>query len=114
MEHLWRTGPSTVGDVLEALNWATNRKLAYTTVMTILVRLAEKAYVTRTLEGRQFRYSAAFPEEALQAEIGRRELRRLVERHGAATLAGVAADLVGADADLAIRLRAMADRGAEG
>ena len=114
MGHLWHVGPATVGDVLGALNGATKRKLAYTTVMTILARLDEKGYATRTREGRLFRYAAAFPEGALEAEIGRRELRRLVERHGASTLAGFAADLAGPDAELVRRLRAMADSGAEG
>jgi predicted transcriptional regulator len=109
MTHLWHVGPATVGDVLDALNEAAGRKLAYTTVMTILVRLDEKGFVGRTLEGRHFRYAAVFPEEELAAEIGRRELRRLIERHGAESLAGFAADLVGADARLTERLRAIAD-----
>ena len=78
--------------------------------MTILVRLHEKGFVARTREGRHFRYAAAFPEDALAAEIGRRELQRLIDRHGAGTLAGFAADLVGPDADLADRLRTIADQ----
>lgn len=113
MAHLWHVGPATVGEVLDALNGAAKRKLAYTTVMTILVRLDGKGYVSRTREGRHFRYAAAFPEDALGAEIGRRDLRRLIERHGADSLAGFAADLVGADADLTTRLRTLADETAE-
>ena len=113
MAHLWHLGPATVGEVLEALNAATKRQLAYTTVLTILVRLGEKGYVNRTREGRLYRYAAAFPEDALAAEIGRRELRRLIERHGVVTLAGFAADLVGADAALAVRLRALANEPAD-
>ena len=114
MAHLWQVGPATVGEVLDALNGPAKRKLAYTTVMTILVRLAEKGYATRTREDRHFRYAAAFAEDALGAEIGRRELRRLLERHGANTLAGFAADLVGSDADLVTRLRALADETVQG
>ena len=114
MAHLWRVGPATVGETLEALNASSNRTLAYTTVMTILVRLDDKGYVTRTREGRLFRYAAAFAEEAFGDEVGRRELRRLIERHGADTLAQFAADLVGNDADLATRLQALADERAEG
>ncbi len=109
MAHLWQVGPATVGEVLDALNATTKRKRAYTTVLTILVRLGEKGYVTRSREGRLYRYVAAFPEDALAAEVGRRELQRLIERHGVGTLAGFAADLVGADAALAVRLRALAD-----
>lgn len=108
MAHLWHVGPAAVGEVLQALNAASKRTLAYTTVLTILVRLGDKGYVTRTREGRLYRYAAAFAEDALAAEVGRRELRRLIERHGASTLAGFAADLVGPDAALAVRLRALA------
>jgi predicted transcriptional regulator len=79
--------------------------------MTILVRLHGKGYVTRTAEGRRFRYRAALDEEALEATIARRELSRLIERHGAASLAGFAADLVGADSMLTQRLRELAERG---
>lgn len=114
MAHLWHVGPATVGEVRDALNAASKRTLAYTTVMTILVRLDEKGYVSRAREGRLYRYTAAFAEQALGAEIGRRDLRRLIERHGADTLAGFAADLVGPESDLAARLRALADESPEG
>lgn len=114
MTHLWRVGPSTVGEVLGALNADSDRASAYTTILTILVRLDEKGYVTRAREGRQFRYAAAFAEDQLGAAIGRRELRRLIERHGADTLAGFAADLVGSDADLVTRLQTLAGERMEG
>lgn len=108
MDHVWRQGASTVGEILEALNATSPRRLAYTTVMTILVRLFEKGYLARTREGRHFRYAAAFDEESLAAEVGRRELRRLIARHGAASLAGFAADLIGPESELAGRLRDLA------
>ncbi len=38
---------------------AAGHDLAYTTVMTVLVRLHKKGHVTREKEGRQFLYSAA-------------------------------------------------------
>ena len=109
MVHLWHVGPATVGEVRDALNAGAKRQLAYTTVMTILVRLDEKGYVSRTREGRLFRYTAAFAEDDLGAQIGRRDLRRLIERHGADTLAGFAADLVGPESDLAVGLQRIAD-----
>lgn len=110
MEHLWRAGPSTVTQTREALNRSTGSPLAYTTVMTILVRLHEKGYVVRTREGRHFRYAASFDEAALPAAAGRRELRRLIERHGAKTVAAFAADLTGGDSELTVRLRRLANR----
>ena len=114
MDHLWRSGPSTVGEVLAALNLDSPQQLAYTTVMTILVRLSDKGYLNRTREGRHFRYAAAFDEASLPAAVGRRELSRLIERHGADSLAGFAADLAGIDSELTARLRKLADRDEEG
>jgi predicted transcriptional regulator len=108
MEHLWRSGPSTVGETRDALNRASPKALAYTTVMTILVRLSQKGYLSRTRDGRQFRYAAAFDEASLPAAVGRRELQRLIERHGAQNVAGFAADLSGIDSELAARLGELA------
>lgn len=106
MRQLWARGPLTVGEVLEALNDGESRSLAYTTVMTILVRLFGKGYLTRQREGRHFRYAAAFDESALEAQVGRRELSRLIERYGANSVAGFAADL--GESGLASRLATLA------
>ncbi len=108
MERLWRDGAGTVGDVLETLNHGSARPLAYTTVMTILSRLHERAFVTREKEGRQYCYTAAFSQSELRAEIGRRELRKLIDRHGASSLATFAAEIGGPDDELAARLRELA------
>lgn len=110
MEHLWRSGPSTVGETREALNTGLAPRLAYTTVMTILVRLHDKGYVARAREGRQYRYTASFDEASLPAAVGRRELRRLIERHGVQSVAAFAADLTGPDSDLTARLEELAGR----
>ena len=108
MQHLWRHESATVGEVLDALNAGAIEPLAYTTVMTVLVRLSEKGYATRAREGRRFRYAAAVDEAALPSVAARGELRRLIERHGAAAVAAFAADLSGADSELTARLRDLA------
>lgn len=107
MTRLWEAGPQKVGEVQEALNEAAERQLAYTTVMTILVRLNEKGLVARTKEGRHYRYVAAVDEASLEAQVGRRELSRLIDRYGAASVAGFAAELLG-EGDLASRLGELA------
>ena len=112
MDHLWRSGPSTVRQTRDCLNGSSLPPVAYTTVMTILVRLHHKGYLMRRRQGRQFEYAAAIDEASLPAAAGRRELRRLIERYGAARLAGFAADLAQLDDDLAARLRALAPDGA--
>jgi predicted transcriptional regulator len=109
MERLWTGGPQTVGDILDALNSASDRPLAYTTVMTILVRLHEKGYVTRTQTGRTYTYAAAMDEPTLAASVGRRELTRLIERYGPASVASFAEDLGTVGEPLAKRLRELAE-----
>jgi predicted transcriptional regulator len=108
MAHLWRLGPSTVAEVVADLNVPPAMPLAYTTVMTILARLLEKGYVSRTKEGRGFRYAATVDEASLPIAAARREFEQLVERIGPATVAAFAADLADADPDLVRKLRDLA------
>lgn len=106
MDELWAHGPQTVGDVLQSLNADVHRPLAYTTVMTILVRLHEKGYLTRQREGRHYRYAAAVDQSSIEAHAGRLELRRLIDRYGPDSVARFAADL--GETDLARRLTTLA------
>ncbi|PYU26305.1 MAG: transcriptional regulator [Acidobacteria bacterium] len=73
MNALWRLGEATVRDVHAAL--ATTRPRAYTTIMTILDRLAQKGVVERQKAGRAWLYKAH-----LSADQARtRAVARLVE-----------------------------------
>jgi BlaI family transcriptional regulator, penicillinase repressor len=54
MNALWRLGQATVRDIHGAL--ATTRPRAYTTIMTILDRLAQKGVVERQKAGRAWLY----------------------------------------------------------
>lgn len=51
-------GAACVADIQSALK-KSGQELAYTTVMTVLVRLHQKGFVAREKEGRQFLYSLA-------------------------------------------------------
>ena len=57
MEAVWSLGESTVRDVHGRL--AGERKIAYTTVMTTMNRLATKGLLVRDTEGLAHRYRAA-------------------------------------------------------
>lgn len=61
---LWRTGESNVRTVQEAL--AVSRPLAYTTVMTMLERLARKQLVSRRKTGRHFVYAALVERDVIR------------------------------------------------
>ena len=70
MEQVWRAAeedriPVSVREVHEAL--ATSRKLAYTTVMTVMGRLSEAGLLTQERSGRAYRYSPAGTREELTA-----------------------------------------------
>ena len=70
MEVLWDAGDLTVRGVREHL--LLRRPLAYTTVLTVLDRLARKGAVTRRKSGRAHLYRAAYTlAEARQAAVGR-------------------------------------------
>ncbi|MBM7786680.1 BlaI/MecI/CopY family transcriptional regulator [Tenggerimyces flavus] len=72
MERVWAApSPVTVREVHEAL---TERDLAYTTVMTVLDRLAKKGIVNRVRDGRAYRYVAAATKDQLVADLMREAL----------------------------------------
>lgn len=68
MEELWSSaGPRSVRDVHAALT--RERDLAYTTVMTVLDRLAKKGLVVRESSGRAYLYAAVQSREAMIADV---------------------------------------------
>lgn len=71
LKALWEFGEANVKDVRQVL--MRNRPLAYTTVMTILERLARKGGVTRRKVGRSFVYEALLSREHLR-QVAVREL----------------------------------------
>jgi predicted transcriptional regulator len=74
MDVLWSTSaPYRVRDVLEEL--APRRKLAYTTVMTVLDNLHRKGWVQREMHGRAYRYRPT----ATREEATVRALRDLLD-----------------------------------
>ena len=70
MELLWASDePRSVADVHAVLS--AERELAYTTVMTVLDRLAKKGLVDRDLVNRAWQYRAPNTQaEVLAAELG--------------------------------------------
>ena len=90
MQALWSLHrEATVSEVHEAMA-AAGSELAFTTVQTMLNRLATKGQVRRRLEGRAYRYVAAKKAPA----AARDALRSLVNRFFAGSTADLAAHLV--------------------
>ncbi|MGN9774353.1 BlaI/MecI/CopY family transcriptional regulator [Micromonospora sp. H33] len=71
MDVLWDSVPATSNGVTvrEVADALAGRELAYTTVMTVLDRLAGKGMVQREREGRAWRYRAAASREAHIAQL---------------------------------------------
>jgi len=73
MQALWPLGEGTVHEIREQM--AAARPRAYTTIMTIMDRLAQKGVVTRTKVGRAYLYRPNFTAEEARAHA----VQQLVE-----------------------------------
>jgi predicted transcriptional regulator len=74
MEVLWRRGPSTVSDVVNAL--PAKLGLSYSTVLTTLRILEQKGYVRHTKEGQAYVYHSIVD----QNQARRKALKHVLSR----------------------------------
>jgi predicted transcriptional regulator len=75
MKIVWERGSSTVRDVYETL--LSQRRIAYTTVMTMMKIMERKRYLTRRLEGRAFMYEPSKPKKQMIGEMVRDFVNRV-------------------------------------
>jgi predicted transcriptional regulator len=78
-----------------------SRGLAYTTVMTVMVRLQAKGLLRRERNGKTYLYRPAFTRDEHRARLSRDLARGLVSQFGDAALAAFTAELD--DVDVAHR-----------
>lgn len=107
MEIMWARGDASVRDVFDALNAARprGRHLAYTTVMTVMARLAEKRLLGRRLVGKAHAYAVAETREAFLARASQNLARQMVEDFGEAAIASFLTVLESVPPDRLARLR---------
>jgi predicted transcriptional regulator len=74
MKIVWRLQSATVRDVYEALR--EHRKIAYTTVMTMMNILEEKKYLKKQAEDRAYVYQATRP----RSDVIKAMVREFVDR----------------------------------
>jgi len=67
MKVVWEFGTATVRDVYETM--LTRRKIAYTTVMTMMKIMEDKKYLKRRLEGRAYVYEGTRPKKQMIREM---------------------------------------------
>jgi predicted transcriptional regulator len=77
MSVVWEKGRATVQEVKDALE--PRRSLAYTTVMTVMSRLAEKGMLDRQKEGRNYVYTPTASQEKVAGSLLRSVVRRLYD-----------------------------------
>ncbi len=74
LHHVWELGEATVADVQERI--LSDRKVAYTTVMTIMKNLNDKGYLKYRKDGVTYVYSAAQEPESVQFNL----IGKLIEK----------------------------------
>ena len=106
LEVLWRDGAATVREVVAQL--ATDQRvLAYTTVLTILSRLADKGWVVAQKEGRHFRYTATYSRVDAERVVVTQVVRALLSEFGEVAVAQFVKEMEAVDPDQLARLAAL-------
>jgi predicted transcriptional regulator len=77
MKIVWRLGSVTVRDVYEALR--ARRRVAYTTVMTMMNILETKGYLKKDTHDRAYRYRPARPERSVISAMVREFVDRVFD-----------------------------------
>jgi BlaI family penicillinase repressor len=77
MKLIWRRRTATVREVYEELR--ESRRVAYTTVMTMMNILTTKGYLKREKEDRAFRYRPTRPEQAVVTSMVREFVNRVFD-----------------------------------
>ncbi len=88
MKVVWSRGTATVRDVYEAL--LEERRIAYTTVMTMMNVLERKGHLRKKTEGRSFLYRPTRPQRQVVGSM----VREFVERVFGGSAAPLLAHLV--------------------
>jgi len=112
MSLFWRRDSATVREAFEDLNKQRSKKLAYTTVLTIVTRLWQRDLLERKAEGRGFRYQAARSRDELLAELSDELIDRLLADFGEVAVARLGERLDTLDATRLRKLRQTREGGA--
>ena len=77
---LWKEKNVSVSDVHKCLQ--KKRKIAYTTIMTIMTRLTEKGFLTRKMKGKAYVYSPKKTKEQTAKGVVKKIVNSLVDQYG--------------------------------
>lgn len=89
MAILWDAGePQPVAAVLDVVNEERARPLAYTTVMSVMVRLVRKQLLERRKNGRAYRYRPTTDRTGAIRQEAATRIRAVLNDHGEMAVAG--------------------------
>ena len=108
MDEIWGRGEATVRDVQEALNARGEKTRAYTTLLTVMIRLDGKGMLVRRRAGRLDVYAPAISRDEYLRARAESEVAALVEDFGDLALAHFARHIGRLDADRLETLRRLA------
>jgi predicted transcriptional regulator len=100
---LWARGSATVREI--ATDLGEQRKLAYTTVLTLVSRLWMRGLLLREPEGRGFRYTPAKTRDQLLSDLSNELIDRLLEDFGDVAVAQLGRRLDRLDPERVRKLR---------
>lgn len=92
MRLMWDRGAASVRDILEALN-RDGRDLAYTTVLTVMGRLAEKGFLERQRLGKKHVYRPTTTQEGFLRQAAAKRVQALVADFGDVAIAQFLAEV---------------------
>ncbi len=92
MRLMWERPAATVRDIFNELN-ARGRTVAYTTVMTVMSRLATKGLLSRERVGKHHVYRATTTREGFLRQVATRRVQELVDEFGDLAIARFVAEI---------------------
>jgi predicted transcriptional regulator len=97
MDEMWERDEAAVRDVMEALNARAPKPRAYTTYMTIMMRLDSKGLLRRTRSGRTDFYRPVYSREEYADLRAQAEVDSLVDQFGDVALSHFARQMAQLD-----------------
>lgn len=107
MDVVWDGGEKTVREIMVALNAASGRQRAYTTILTVAANLRRKGLLTCRRDGRSDVYAPALSRHDYTEARARSEVSAVVGRYGDLALAHFAREVALLDEERRRRLRAL-------
>jgi predicted transcriptional regulator len=110
MEEMWRQGEAPVRAVMEALNQPRRKGRAYTTYMTIMVRLDRKDLLKRRRQGKTDIYTPRLSRDEYREGRAQGQVDALVDEFGDVALTHFAKQMAKLDPERQAQLRRLARR----